>query len=227
MQLCPHCRIEIHTSQAEATTCSVCGGSLQATGAPRWTSIARLANLAETGYFADLLQGDGVPTNVVHHSQFDAVEGTWRSLYVLQVPEGRAPEAAESLKRELDLSDEAPTEAWQGESWRPASGEHAPSGVSVWKPVALMLVASGLAYYAGRSGWERPPVARPRHDELLKALNEMPRNTVFRSRDDQAERNLIVGPDGDVILEEDYDLDGRPNRRRTFHNGEVVADTVP
>ncbi|MEQ8791857.1 MAG: hypothetical protein RIC55_36710 [Pirellulaceae bacterium] len=227
MELCPHCRVEIVASHAPSTTCPACGGSLARETAARWTSVARLANLAETGYFADLLQADGVPTNVLHHSEFDAVDGAWRSLYVLQVPEGRAAEAAESLRRELELTDDAASESWSGESWRRASGQHAPSGVSVWKPVALMLVASGLAYCAGRTGMERPPVARPTHDELLKALHDLPRDTVFRSDDGQTERKLMVGPDGTVILEEDDDLDGRPNRLRIFRDGVKVADTVP
>lgn len=224
MELCPHCRVEIVAPLAQASVCPACGRRIAAEEPLKWTSVARLANLAETGYFADLLQADGVPTNVEQRSEFDAVDGTWRTQYVLQVPEGRAVEAADSLKRELALGEDEPALAGRSEDWRRASAEHAPSGISVWKPLALMLVASGLAYCAGRSGIERPPVARPTHDGLLKVLNGLPENTVFQAEQGGAQLRLTVGEDDTVFLEEDFDRDGQWDRRRMYRDGMLVAE---
>ena len=113
------------------------------------------------------------------------------------------------------------------EGWRNAVAEQSPAGVSVWKPVALMLVASSLAYCAGRTGMDRPPVARPMHDELLKALGSLPTDTVFQSENGRVQRRLTVGDENTIFIEEDFDRDGQWDRERMYRDGELVADTAP
>jgi hypothetical protein len=223
MKLCPHCRTEVAAPLHASFRCPGCGRLLADEEVSRWTSIARLANLAETGYFADLLQGGGVPTNVVHHSEFDALEGHWRTIYLLQVPEDRATLAADTLKRELAVGDE------DDGAWRGGNHEAARRGpTSVWKPVVIILVAGGLAYCAGRSGVDRPPPARPTHDEFWTAFGDLPAESVFNSHDDGVARKLTIDREArTVFLEEDYDGDGRWDRLRMFREGALVSDTAP
>ena len=215
MKLCPHCHTEISPTPSEATDVD----------ASRWTSIARLTNLAETGYFADLIQADEVPTNIVQHSEFDAVDGSWRTIYLLQVPDDKAADAAESLKRELELAEEE-----SGRSWH-RDGGHAErrSGGASWKPVVLILVAGGLAFYAGRFGVDRrPPPARPAQDELDSALNDLPPGIEFQSDEGGVRRRLTFDRDNRALfLEEDIDRDGRWDRLRMYRQGELVTDTAP
>jgi hypothetical protein len=223
MKLCPHCRTEINVPRDASLRCPGCGRRLPDEELPRWTSIARLVNLAETGYFADLLQTNGVPTNVVHHSEFDAVDGAWRTIYLLQVPENASAEAAEALQRELALGEE------ESEAWRRGTEGAARRGpTSVWKPMVLILVAGGLAYCAGRSGVDRPPPARPSHDEFWTAFGDLPAESVFNSQDGGVRRKLTVDRESrTVFLEEDYDADGTWDRLRMYRQGQLVSDTVP
>jgi hypothetical protein len=225
MKLCPHCRTEIAAASRDPFSCPGCGRRLVAEEATRWTSIARLTNLAETGYFADLIQAEEVPTNIVQHSEFDAVDGAWRTIYLLQVPEDEAAAAAESLKRELALAEEEAGRSWPRDD---AGAERRAAGGS-WKPVVLILVAGGLAFYAGRFGVDRrPPPARPAQDELDRALGDLPPGVSFRSEDGGVRRRLTFDRDSRaVFLEEDFDQDGRWDRLRMYRQGELVTDTAP
>lgn len=213
MKLCPHCHTEISTPAAPEEE------------ALRWTSIARLTNLAETGYLADLISADDLPTNILQHSEFDAVEGAWRTIYLLQVPEDKAAEAAESLKRELELAEEEVGAAWSRDG---AAAERRAAGVS-WKPVVLILVAGGLAFYAGRFGLDRrPPPARPAQDELDSAMNDLPPGIEFRSDAGGVRRRLTFDREKRaVLLEEDTDQDGRWDQIHMYCKGVRVTKTAP
>jgi hypothetical protein len=70
-------------------------------------SIARFANAAEAGFFADEIQSRlNVPAELTFDENFDAVNGYWSTWFVLSVPDS-ATEAAKAALRELLLATDA------------------------------------------------------------------------------------------------------------------------
>jgi len=209
MARCFNCHRELAT---DADICAYCQTDLRPSEQIKWVSIARLTNLAEAGYFADLLDDSGVPVNVRQHDRFSAVDGTWACDYFLQVPEGEAERAGALLQKDLA---NGPEEDYD----QTAAADPLPP---VWKPVAAMLVAGGLVYWASHGmGRERPAPRTPtklwqvlggKLDRPLTTTREPGRST-FRLRVDGA-RSIIY-------LDEDRDGDGLIDRQYEFHQGEL------
>ena len=53
-----------------------------------WANVARIASVAEAGYLANLLTGQGIAAQVVEVPSFSAIGGEWTHGYVLQVERG-------------------------------------------------------------------------------------------------------------------------------------------
>lgn len=221
MTNCPKCRYQWPPHQAAASACPRCGCELSTDDWTANVAIARLTNLAEIGFFADTLEGDGIATNVVQHDEFSALDGSWHSIYILQVPRRDAAAATQRLKDEL-----AALEGQQ--SWdapEEDGSQRAAAAGSIWKPVVLVLVASGMAYFAGRSGFQQPPRFVPAKDSLSQALGE---TTVPLATERVAGRHWrqlrYDEPTRSIVLEEDFDGDGQFDRLRQFRDGHLVAD---
>ena len=226
MPSCQHCRFEFPALQTPISTCPRCGQSLaESEGRQNWTSIARLTNLAEVGYFADALETRGMPTKVRQHNEYSALDGTWRSTFILQVPQTDGAAAAELMEHELAQSQDE-VEDWE---FTRAAGENGTPSfpAAPWKSLALVLVASGLAYCAGHSGvdqlhGQRPPRLQP---SLWQALRESSGPLVTNGPPGKPCRRISFDPaTGSVFLEDDFDGDGRFDRLRQFQEGRLVGE---
>jgi hypothetical protein len=240
MTHCPQCRYEIRSHRDAALYCPKCGTQLPEAGeTPAWTPIARVANLAEVGFLADVLEGHDIVTHIHHHNQFNAVDGAWHTSFALQVPQQHAASAAEILRRELKTggvaedaghyeNNDFEREDFESEEFESDDLYERPvSSGGMWKPVLVVLVAGGLAYWAGRSTPERPPVPPPRTDSLSRALSETDRPLVSDSAVDHPQRRLQYDAASHrVVLDEDLDGDGLFDRQRQFQDGELVRELV-
>jgi hypothetical protein len=93
----------------------------------------------------------------------------------------------------------------------------------------LILVAGGLAFYAGRFGLDRrPPPARPAQDELDSAMSDLPPGIEFRSDAGGVRRRLTFDRENRaVLLEEDTDQDGRWDQLHVYRHGVWVTKAAP
>lgn len=204
--------------------CAQCGVDLtQPPVDEGWTSIARLASLAEVGYFADLLDGREISTNVRQHNQFSAVDGGWQTTYYLQVPQILSAEATEALQRELEEmanhKDYNDTEE--------ADKQPTPA-IASWRPVVLVLVVGGIAYCAGRGGLQRPPAPPKSTDSLWQVFTEAPSPWEYSAGLDEPRRRLRYDDQTNrILLEEDFDHDGQFDSQRWFRQGELAVPPQP
>ena len=231
MPRCPHCRTEV---DSQMPVCPACRRELpEAISVPnRWISIGRLTNLAEAGYFADLLVDDEIECKVFQHDRFSALDGAWSAEYFLQVPAADAERAALCLRDELDraIADEASpgsedygTKAYGGWGFESAGAGENPKA---WKPLIICLLAGGMAYMAGQALLPRERrEAQPRRPTLWHSLRELPAplesppqigRSGYRLRFDDARDTMY--------LEEDQNGDGRYDRRQVFRRGQLVAE---
>ena len=222
MPSCQHCRFEFPAHQTPTSTCPRCGQALAESEVGQdWTSIARLTNLAEVGYFADALETRGMPTKVRQHNEYSALDGTWRSTFILQVPQTDGVAAAELIEHELAQS------ADEAEDWdlARAAGDSGPPSfpAAPWKSLAMVLVASGLAYCAGHSGADQlPPRLQP---SLWQALRESSSPLVTNGPPGTPRQRISFDPaTGSILLEDDFDGDGRFDRLRQFQEGRLVRE---
>ncbi|MEX0937306.1 MAG: hypothetical protein WDZ59_05545 [Pirellulales bacterium] len=210
MRRCQFCHREVRNS-ADGM-CPYCGRVLAAESEVQWTSVARLSNLAEAGFFSQMLADEGIESQIRQHDDFSALDGSWSSVYVMQVPQADAQRATERIRQELSSGGVEEL----GTTFKPET-----VGAAVaWKPVALMLFAGSLAYLAGQNV--------PRHE------GQVPQNDSRASLWDavrQIETPLVSEPAAGgarfrlsydrahavFLLEEDRDGDGRYDQRRAFH----------
>lgn len=214
MKFCPQCRCEL----PDAKDFAVAGTSNEeAADDVAWSPVARLANLAEVGYFADTLEGAGIATNVLQHHEFSALDGRWDTVFVLRVSTQEAQRAAQLMREELAHYGEEPEPG--GDDWPAEQLEKqaAPRG-NLWTPVMLMLVAGGIAYFAGRGSLTRPaPPSSP--EALMEALTETDRPISMEGPAGQVggtRRLRYIPRTRTILLEEDRDGDGRWDRRQQF-----------
>jgi hypothetical protein len=210
------------TAEVPTSTGSAAGSD---DGGAAWSPIARLTNLAEVGFFADILEGAGFTTNVQHHNEFSAVDGFWQTLFILRVRPEDARAASERLRSEVvnhatgsdRLGDRAGQGAVAGEF-----DDELPVGAwnrgGAWKPILVVLIAGGLAYVAGRGGLGAPPVGAA-DDGLRQALSESTQPWTSHARPDGTgpRRRLQFDANSRVLLlEDDLDGDGQFDRQRRF-----------
>ncbi len=202
-----------------------------------WVPLMRLGNWADLGYFESVLHEAEITTDLIQHEQSSAQDGRRTVTLVLLVPTNQAERAAEVLAAEMDEVRAAETEDsfdspdatdWQPvadarEAWtREAGAAFAPqdeSGLGLWKPVLLLIVAGGLTslFWHRLPAVQEPDPIDPQHD-LWHALSELERPLVSPPRGHSPGRRLWYDPQsGTLNLEEDFNGDGRYDRRRQFH----------
>ncbi len=142
-------------------------------GAPQWVSIARVSNLAEVGYFADLLAGEEIESLVHQRDDFDAVHERWQRTFVLQVPESDVSRAAAVIESEVSQAD-AGNENFDLDSqpFQQADSESNPQAATTapWKPIVLLLLVGGLTYSVTHA--PRIVPAAPRENPGAAALGQ-------------------------------------------------------
>jgi hypothetical protein len=238
MARCQKCQHRFSAQERLPSICPRCGASresaapagdrsLETGGEPdAWVSIARLTNLAEVGYFADVLEGEGIPTQVTQHQEFNALDGSWQMLFVLQVPALQAVEAARRLHQAVDQSadDAADSQAGGGLLGALARQHKYVTTSAFWKPMVFVLIAGGLFYttrHVPRLG-ANPPRPRP---SLWDALIETDQAFHGEAAPGQPARRLVPDPQSRTVwLYEDFNGDGRADRARCFREGHLIRE---
>jgi hypothetical protein len=195
-----------------------------------WSVIARFANAAEAGYFADELDyALGFEPRLDCRDDFDAVHHHWRSRFVLSVPERHAERAREVLTCLLDgAAAESTNREDRFESavpfthrrLDPRSEATRSAGSHVkWAPLFLTLAAGSLAFWHGK----KPPVQRQAfapQDALRIQLGDAPglRDAPWVQTVEGGLRRELHFParDGEAVLREDRNGDGIFEREYTL-----------
>jgi len=161
-------------------------------------TVARFANAAEAGYFAEeLSHHSGIRTLLRSDKTFNALSGYWSQRFDLRVPQADVDKAEASLRRLIGqtgdgetLSEDRaagiaphddsllPYERFEIESVRP---ERLPEGSGIhWIPIVLTLTVGTVAFWAARRihngvGHERPAApAELSTSELWDRLSAAP-----------------------------------------------------
>lgn len=208
MILCARCG-GVLTSSFDRDRCPQCGAANPTVQSDCWSSVAQLSNLAEAGFFADWLEGEGISARVHHHDSFSALHDTWNTTYELHVPASQAQQAVallrDILREENDDEEALPSNVTDGLRL---------SSFLVGSPVIWIILAGGLAYVLGRSGWA--PVHREMRSGLWQVVAESP-PLWSEPRDGQPRRCLRYDKTtGEIILDVDLDRDGQWDFQQRF-----------
>jgi hypothetical protein len=245
MPLCPECQQWYEVSRAAAgcprCTALASGSAPAANQQGELPPLARFRNWAEAGFFEDLLHSHGIAAQLEPHEQFDAVGGHWGHQLLLRVPAADFDRARALVQGELDEgAEESPARgSYLADDVYDADREQAvgsgavrrervDEGPPLWKPLAVVLVAGGLAYL-GTHGlrW-----ARPRPPAALDARPAARSSDLWRYLTDHGGMWERVAGDGAVHarmwhdrrsgtlhIEEDRDGDGDFERDLQFELG--------
>jgi hypothetical protein len=219
---CPHCQREV---TAGTPACPNCRAEIVDPAATKFATISRLSNAAEAGYFADLLGNQGIESRLHHEDHFSAVDGTWSSRIFLQVPESDSVAAATILREQL--SDSEPGYRGDCPSDMTAAELTGRPGVN-WVPVALVLVAGGVAYWMGQ-GMPRAgqPADHPELPLLVEVLGAIDAPLETRPVRGQPGYRLHVDSNNVVFIDEDLNGDGIYETRAKFRHGRALGAAVP
>ena len=221
-----------HDESEHPGKCPACRQDLPVENGQTWLPVARLADLAEAGFMANLLADNGVPSRIRQYDDFSALDGGWASIYVLQVRDEDARKAVDSIQRELANAPQEPLE--QGETTDEATDEAtetveadtAEATPLAWHAVAWVLVAGGIVWagYGGPGG--RVPARRAEErPTLLKAIERIGVPLSSESPPGRPRYRLSFDDVTDQFqLDEDRDGDGRYERRRRYHNRGATTD---
>lgn len=205
--LCSRCGGKLK-SYLEREVCPHCSGQQHSNDPPAWAVIARLSNLAEAGYFADWLEGEGIPARVHHRHNFSALEDNWNTTFELHVHAAEA-ERALTILREA-LSEEADDDTFSVDP----DPRRRTNAFLMGSPLIWIILAGGLAYVLGRSGWA--PAQREMQSALWHVVAESP-PLWSEPRAGQPRRCLRYdAPSGVVVLDLDFDGDGQWDQQQRF-----------
>lgn len=220
MKHCQHCSYTF-VAIREDGICPRCQQPIpRSPGRQRWTNVARVSNLAEVGYLADLLEGEGIATQILQDSDFCAVSGSWLTTYLLRVPGEKSGTAIQCLKDEVAPADDSP---WSDEAYAQRHGAGKP--LATWRSVVLVLMAGGIAYYAGRVSVERPHRPIPLRESLWQAISEDDQPLVSFPNAKPSRRLRFEPATRSIMLEDDADGDGQFRVRR-FQQGQLVEESI-
>ncbi len=217
MSYCPQCLRLVDDAEFAGgdTICPHCQGDDFAEGSA-WGNAARVTNLAEGGYLVSLLESEGIDARLVQSDSFDALGGSWRSGYLLQVAQDEL-ERARPLLIEEAAEAEGEESAW-GPNGEPLDIE--PDPMVIWRPVALMAIAGVATLWYGAAHWNErhPPHRVPSAVDLATAMDSIGEPFVIENgRGTLQHRLWYSAAHKRWFLESDTDNDGRLDRRREFH----------
>jgi hypothetical protein len=200
--------------------CPGCGYEAATVPTTPWKSIARLSNLAEAGFYADYLEGEGFAARVHHRQDYSALDSTWATSFELQVVADQVTSALAAMRQGLELHEDGdPSDGpsmgdWQREPRGHREPRHAEvteekqirSRSSSLPPLVWVLVAGGLAYTLGRSGIG--PSGHREQDVILHAIRH---SSPFISEPAEGSPRRCLRYDQlrrEFVLEEDQNGDG-------------------
>jgi hypothetical protein len=215
MLTCHHCRHEFDAPEAGATAiCPHCRSEVRAPEEASWVSVVRTVNLAEAGYLANELEMGGFCARIKQHDSFSALDGSWTSLFLIQVPDDVAQESADHLRTYLEEADFSGSAAALADA---ADGSH--RGGPVWRPLALMVVAGVAVLFIGQRMRElRARQHEPSRAGLLTALEQIDRPFVsVEPGKGKGRFRLLFSRHAQLWrLQEDMNGDGRYDREWMF-----------
>lgn len=242
---CPQCSHRFHADAHQPPThCPQCDELLRIDRPSDWAPVARLANLADSGYFSDLLTQHEIAVQVQELDEYSALLGLWESVFVLQVARDDAERAKELINEHVETSRDSLAESDDAASMQQTSpaAQHDPwsshdhdlgwadehersTAVPIWKSVAVVLIVGGLAYAVGRSSGKLETETAPTADQdtLWQALSRPGETFVTDVPPGARKFRLRFDAQADHIdIDEDVDGDGRYDRRRTFERGLLI-----
>jgi hypothetical protein len=216
---CPRCRGRL----APVASPGLPSGADPADGPGDWLTVARFANAAEAGYFADELHHVlECEPRIDVRDDFDAVHACWHTRYSLSVPAALAERAHAQLHQMIDGEWEQLESAGRSAAAgrdpfgiapgdQGGSGPTGPSGVN-WVPIMLTLAAGSIVIWAGNKKAHPPRRAPAPGDgqrfDLIDVLSS-DRAPWVQHLSRGGVRELIVdGATGAAQVREDADGDG-------------------
>jgi hypothetical protein len=217
MSFCQHCArtVEAVESEGGRSTCPHCGRPVPADTDDGWTDVARVGNLAEAGFLANDLAGEGIDAQIHAVEEFSGVAGSWSASYLIRVPSDVAQEAAKRIRRHV-----ADDEAWRREPPPRSQFEAINQAVEAfdWRPVAMMVLAGVVCFVIGQQVGRsdaRPRPLPPR--SLPAAIDAIGRPLLTEPAPGQPRYRLSYQWRQHVWqLDTDTDGDGRFDARREF-----------
>ncbi len=245
MNRCRHCGTEFEAfaeglpgaSEPKAALCPHCGSAdpLGESDSAEVNSskvpIARFTNMAELGFFEEMLADNHIEMAVREVDEFNAAQGQWNRHYILSVDKEDSTRAAELMQGQLGTDEPETSEAAQSEErttpqFDPAlDRDEAELGLDpakLWVPVVLVMLAGGLTFWALTS---KPANETPPENKLWEALGELNEPLESLPRPGGFSRRLRFDPDtGHIILEDDTNGDQHIDRYREYSRERLLID---
>jgi hypothetical protein len=181
----------------------------------RWTNVARVTSLAEAGFLADELAGEGIDARIYQADEFSALSDRWNAHYLIQTAPGDAQAAAARIRRHLAEMD-AGRSSTGGQLW---DDQRATVDPIFWRPVVLMVLAGVVSFVVGqRFAAERDAARQPPQGTLSGAVNAIGRPLVTEPAAGLPRHRLYYsGRQQSWYLDTDANGDGRYESRQRFH----------
>ena len=215
--VCSQCSFSLSKARESGSrrTCPNCGSEMKEEVATPWTAVARVSNLAEAGFLADELVGQGIDARIHQLDDFNALHDRWTSVYLLQVPPAEAERAATEIQRYRDddirrHQPDAPPE--------PATFSSQLMDPLFWRPLALVMLTGIASFTLGQrlSGQRVDHRAAP--DSLAAAVNQIRRPFVTEPVAGKPRYRLSSDSRQQAwSLDTDRDNDGQFDSRQQFH----------
>jgi hypothetical protein len=237
---CPECsgELRVEPSGSQSVTSSAveladrqaslepAPSAARVTERPRQKMVARFANCAEAGYFADELAAElDIDVEIVPIEDFHSIRGTWTTQFALHVAEADAVAAARFLQNLVDrTTDDSPPDS-DTDRERLIGAAHGAPPAAAWLPLVLTLAAGSLVYWGLVRAEQRPrppvivrgPHAAKGPPELWRMLSRSSEPWVQPAGPQQPARRLEFDPQGrTALLREDTDGNGTFDREQRF-----------
>ena len=211
---CPECTRPIDRLDARRTlqTCPSCGARLVGSEESRWINVARVQNLAEAGFLADELSGDGIEARIYQAEDFSAMTDRWSVSYLIQARPNEAQAAAARIRQHL-----ADREAYPEPASLPHWDERPITDITLWRPVALVVLAGMVSFVLGQRFAADRDSARPPRNSLSRAVTAIGRPLVTEPAPGQPRHRLhYEWREKTWYLDTDANSDGVYERTQRF-----------
>ena len=218
-QQCPECTrpIDRHDARLTLQTCPSCGARLVGSDESRWINVARVQNLAEAGFLADELSGEGIDARVYQAEDFSAMTDRWSVSYLIQARPSDAQAAAARIRQHL-----ADREAYPEPVSFPQWDQRPVADVTLWRPVALVVLASMVSFVLGQRFAAERDSGRPPRNSLSRAVSAIGRPLVTEPAPGEPRHRLhYEWREKTWYLATDADHDGVYERTQRFPASEA------
>ncbi len=178
-------------------------------------NVARVTSLAEAGFLADELAGDGLEVRIYRADEFSALSDRWTASYFIQAISRDAQAAAAHIRRHLAEVDAGPL-ATDERSW---SDDRSPAVLVFWRPVAMVVLAGVASFIVGQKFAAQRDAIQPPRDTLSGAVDAIGRPFTTEPVPGLPRHRLFYdGRRQAWYLDTDANGDGRYESRQRFHS---------